>query len=156
MPADPCEGKNEGDSCDDYNECTSNTTCQAGVCTGTAVVDCGCFECSATTGCTTTPVSDGTSCDDNDMCTEVDTCQSGVCVGASPKECLPEQPCFNSTCVPATGQCQSAQIEGCTTPTTQPITSPFGSKAPSSKTSGSVALVTSLAVIFAVIATAIL
>ncbi len=149
MPADPCEGKNDGDSCIDFDPCTTATTCQSGVCTGGKPA-CGCLECDTSRGCLTTHLANGTTCDDDNLCTQIDACQSGVCIGSSPKVCLSEQQCFNSTCVPTTGQCQSLQIEGCTTPSTQPIDA--GSKPPSSATSGSAALVTSLAVILAFIA----
>lgn len=111
-PVDPCEDKNEGDTCDDFDACTIDTTCQSGVCKGKPL--CGCLECDQVTGCTTTQLSNGASCDDDNLCTEVDTCQSGVCVGSSPVICQSEQACFNSTCVPATGKCQSSVIDGCT------------------------------------------
>ncbi len=151
MPADPCEGKNEGDTCDDFNPCTTATTCQSGVCTGGKPA-CGCLECDATLGCLTTPVANGTTCDDDNLCTQVDTCQSGVCVGASPKVCLSEQQCFNSTCVPTTGKCELTAIEGCTSTPTE-----AGSR-PTSLSSNSWALTTSLVSILVVtlIATALM
>eukprot|EP00029_Vermamoeba_vermiformis_P004673 TRINITY_DN15249_c0_g1_i1.p1 TRINITY_DN15249_c0_g1~~TRINITY_DN15249_c0_g1_i1.p1 ORF type:complete len:144 (-),score=11.51 TRINITY_DN15249_c0_g1_i1:36-467(-) len=111
MPADPCAGKNEGDTCDDLSACTTDTTCQSGVCKGTSI-DCGCFECDFVSGCTTTPATNGTECNDNDMCTQVDTCQSGVCIGSSPVICSAEE-CFTSSCNSTTGQCQASPIVGC-------------------------------------------
>ncbi|MFQ5666661.1 MAG: TolB family protein [Candidatus Binatia bacterium] len=52
-----------GMACDDANPCTTNDTCQAGVCTGTP--------------------NSGLACDDGNPCTRNDTCQAGICTGGT-------------------------------------------------------------------------
>jgi len=53
---------NDGQPCDDDNDCTENDACQAGSCAGAVIAD-------------------GAACDDGSACTPIDSCQSGVCVG---------------------------------------------------------------------------
>jgi hypothetical protein len=63
----------EGQSCDDKDACTTSDTCQAGICTGTAV-------------------GDGTPCDDGDACTQLDRCEAGVCAGSTEPRTGCQQP----------------------------------------------------------------
>jgi len=56
---------NDGAPCDDFNVCTTDTTCAAGGCGGG------------------TPVNDGLACDDGNSCTERTICVAGACTGGS-------------------------------------------------------------------------
>jgi hypothetical protein len=57
-----CEHTPFTGSCDDFNVCTANDSCQTGTCTGTPAAG---------------------SCDDLNSCTTNDQCQDGVCAGTS-------------------------------------------------------------------------
>jgi alpha-tubulin suppressor-like RCC1 family protein len=88
-----------GSSCSDGLLCTSQDTCSAGQCKGTA-----------------------TACDDGDACTN-DACSSatGKCV-ATPKagsSCDDGKPCTKDSCDPATG-CKHQLIAGCDWPCQTP------------------------------------
>jgi cysteine-rich repeat protein len=74
-----------GRSCDDGNACTSQDTCSAGNCQGTAVTcddgnPCTADACDPAAGCTSA-FADGASCDDGDQCTDADACRQGACAG---------------------------------------------------------------------------
>ena len=88
----------DGTSCDTGNVCSSNDTCQGGVCTDGSGPDCGFFgdDCNtascdpsgAESNCDVlTPLADGTSCGDGSHCTDGDECISGVCEPGSGLDC---------------------------------------------------------------------
>jgi hypothetical protein len=84
---DTCPSGDDG-GCDDGDACTRDDRCQAGVCSGTAVVCTASDPCheagvcdSATGQCSNPEVPDGTACSDGDSCTQADACQAGSCTG---------------------------------------------------------------------------
>lgn len=77
---------NDGLQCDDFQYCTVDTTCSAGVCGGGSPRECapvnGCYNgmCDeAADTCVLMPGNDGLACDDNDACTSSTTCSAGIC-----------------------------------------------------------------------------
>ncbi|MEM6788289.1 MAG: hypothetical protein AAF928_12100 [Myxococcota bacterium] len=106
----------DGVSCDDGLFCTTNDTCQAGVCTGGPPNDCGMMapECEEVTcdetarTCGTAPLANGTSCTSPNLCEIGGTCQNGLCMGV-PNDCffspVPNE-CFNAVCNPQNGMCE--------------------------------------------------
>ena len=87
-----CEGvpdiAQNGQTCDDSDQCTQQDKCVAGVCKGTPKKcpdtgnPCTVMQCAKSTGeCVTQNVADSTTCDDGNQCTLNDNCQSGVCTG---------------------------------------------------------------------------
>jgi len=102
--------------CDDGEFCTTADTCQAGVCTGGPVNDCGmepdacqevvCEE--STDSCGTQPVPDGGACTPEDLCVVNGVCTGGQCLG-EPKDCLfapvPDE-CHVAVCNPTNGECE--------------------------------------------------
>lgn len=80
----------EGNPCDDENQCTTNDVCQSGSCVGTTVsngtaCDDGeqCTTESCQSGaCTAIPLT-GDPCDDGSACTQLDTCQAGTCTSGT-------------------------------------------------------------------------
>ena len=99
--------------CDDGNLCTSNDTCQAGVCMGESAV-CQAQDachvagvCNSSTGsCSNPNALDGTGCNDSIPCTENDKCTGGVCSGTQTL-CISSNPCQNATgvCNQTLGNC---------------------------------------------------
>lgn len=95
--------RNENQSCDDGDLCTTNDVCIAGTCTGDTV-DCSPFDdacntvaCDPSLGTCTlvTPVADDTPCDDLNACTEDTTCQAGTCAaGTLVCECATDLDCL--------------------------------------------------------------
>jgi hypothetical protein len=84
--------KGPGEPCDDHNACTVEETCDgAGWCAGD-------------------PLPEG-DCDlDADGCT-LDYCDAGECLAGGKVECNPPPvPCYDSTCNPQTGQCQTGPL----------------------------------------------
>ncbi|MBI5529649.1 MAG: hypothetical protein HY897_25255, partial [Deltaproteobacteria bacterium] len=93
--------------CGDGSLCTTVDKCQAGVCVGSAPVQCqaqdSCHEagvCDPQTGECSNPVKvEGSACDDGSVCTKDDRCDSqGVCVGTAyvcgpPNECQVSSQC---------------------------------------------------------------
>lgn len=82
---------NDGQACDDGQFCTTNDSCQAGVCSGGAALPCappgGCYvgtcdEIADT--CTAVPGNDGAACDDLSPCTDGTTCLAGLCTNGTP------------------------------------------------------------------------
>jgi subtilisin family serine protease len=116
-----CKGANNGASCDDGSKCTSNDTCQAGACSGPAVVcapvdqchDAGI--CNPASGVCSTPARmDGAACNDGSVCTQNETCQGGTCVGGSAVICTPSDSCHDvGVCNPSNGTCSNpAKMDG--------------------------------------------
>jgi len=107
----------DGNSCDDGMFCTTDDTCQAGVCTGGPANDCGMDspECQEITcdesakSCSTAPLDNGTVCVSDDLCQTGTTCSNGQCTGGTPKDCFfsptPSE-CFVSVCNPQNGMCE--------------------------------------------------
>lgn len=89
-----------GKVCNDYNECTINDVCTAGVCGGTSILN-------------------GFACSDNNTCTYNDKCTGGVCVGTP-------QPVGHSCA--STDQCREDGVCGtantCTIGQYKPVNSP--------------------------------
>ena len=111
----PCEGKTEGEACDDGDPCTLDDTCTAGACVGGSNDPCETDNpcepgtCVAGEGCQYAPVADGTSCTIN--CFGSATCVAGTCqVDPESAVVCPEpsadQPCVTDLqCDQATGEC---------------------------------------------------
>ncbi len=105
---------NEGNNCDDGDNCTMLDACTNGVCAG-AAVDCsglndGCNvgACNAGTGfCEAIPANEGGGCDDGDLCTTLDACTNGVCVGSAVDCSSLDDQCLVGACNPSTGVCES-------------------------------------------------
>ena len=88
----------DGTPCNDFDSCTQNDHCTAGVCTAGDPVVCPpsgpCREaphCDQYRGCVSTPQANGTTCDDGDACTTNDACTMGVCTGTPKDGCPAEQ-----------------------------------------------------------------
>ena len=89
----PASPHPDGIPCTDFDPCTVNERCQAGVCAGAP------FDCGPATDCRTEPVcvpfqgcraqiaANGTACDDGDRCTSDDACKLGVCLGTPVDAC---------------------------------------------------------------------
>jgi hypothetical protein len=104
--------------CDDAVGCTTDDTCNKGVCAG--VLDdlacddgntCTADSCSQTSGCAHEPLNDGP-CDD-DACTLQDVCADGICTYISSVVCTALDQCHAvGTCDPATGECSNPDLVG--------------------------------------------
>ncbi len=117
---------NNGSPCDDESLCTSNESCQNGVCAQGNPVVCQqqdqCHDagvCDPQTGVCSNPTkTDGAPCNDGNACTQSDTCQNGVCGGGFPVVCQPLDECHTAgICDPQTGMCSNPtkpQGTGCT------------------------------------------
>jgi hypothetical protein len=100
VPTDTCVPSGhlpDGSACNDFDPCTLDDACQAGVCTGPPL-DCGepttCRPnptCVPYTGCVGPPEPNGTPCDDGSHCTADDACRLGVCVGTPLDACPVDQ-----------------------------------------------------------------
>ncbi len=85
-----CDGKLEGDFCNDGNLCTFGERCVSGVCSQGTLRTCGdpdvcqvSVQCNPNNGfCESTNRPDGTACDDGNQCTGGDQCTSGSCEGS--------------------------------------------------------------------------
>lgn len=86
----------EGTPCDDGAACTVNDRCEAGVCVGSAAIDCSNLDdpcnigvCDISNGsCYKNPIPlNGLACDDGKFCTLNDTCNNGVCAGTVARDC---------------------------------------------------------------------
>ena len=89
------------DACDDGNPCTTENTCEEGVC-GKGIPTpcdddnpCTLNGCSPAVGCTFDPIGGG--CDDGDACTVQDMCESTFCVGV-PRDCDDGNNCTADSC----------------------------------------------------------
>jgi RHS repeat-associated protein len=109
-----CATSPNGTPCSDGNLCTTNDTCQAGVCAGGAPVSCpaatacSTFACVPATGvCQPTHRPLGTACNDSNACTTTDTCNGAGSCGGLAKSCDDSNACTVDSCVPATGVCQN-------------------------------------------------
>src|SRR6185369_1651424 len=85
---DPCQGQLDGTPCPDGDLCDGDETCQGGVCTPGALLDCDdhnpCTDdlCDGVQGCLHSNNSAG--CTDGNACSTNDVCNGGTCVGGPP------------------------------------------------------------------------
>ena len=102
--------------CNDGSLCTSDDTCQGGVCAGTVVVTCTASDqchdvgtCDPGSGVCSDPAkADGAACVDGNACTENDTCAAGVCTAGAVRTCTASDQCHVAgSCNPATGDCSN-------------------------------------------------
>ncbi len=100
------------------NVCTGKQTCQSGVCTASAALNCddgnACTtdSCHAAKGCQ--HVVNTLPCDaDSSACTVGDTCKSGVCKTGAATVCDDNQPCTADSCDTATGKCAHKPLPTC-------------------------------------------
>ena len=113
-------GQSYAQTCDDFNECTTNPMCQAdGSCQGTPANDgtpcadvSACMTNATCQGgiCTGTPLADGTACSFPELgaCFGPGQCRFGFCVPGAPKVCpTPTDPCQIAFCNPQSGDCQN-------------------------------------------------
>lgn len=88
----------DGTKCDDLNVCTTQDTCQGGLCIGNDI--CFCMD-----------KLDGTPCDDGYKCTQGDACKKGGCAG-QPIDCsAADSVCNLGACEPATGACVPVPVQ---------------------------------------------
>jgi hypothetical protein len=96
-----------GTSCEDGDLCTSDETCNAGVCVAGGPTDCSdgnvCTDddCDAELGCFHS--NNAIACDDGSACTTSDVCEEGSCSGGLPLICNDGDACTADACVPASG-----------------------------------------------------
>jgi hypothetical protein len=107
----------DGSACDDGLFCTTDDSCQAGMCTGGPPNDCGMDapQCQAivcdedSDGCTTEPADAGAVCVHTDLCLLGTTCQNGQCAGGMLNDCffapVPDE-CHVAVCNPINGMCE--------------------------------------------------
>lgn len=112
-----CAGKANGTSCTDSSVCTVTDTCQSGVCTAGAALNCNdantCTTdgCNAVSGCTHT--NNTLSCNaDNNACT-ADLCAAGVCKAGAALVCNDNNACTTDACNTGTGACVYTAIANC-------------------------------------------
>ena len=98
-------------ACDDLNECTLQTKCDAkGACGGgrprpcSKAGECEIGGCDAQLGCTVVDAPDGATCTDHDACTANDQCSVGLCDGPTETNCNDGNDCTADTC-DKTGGC---------------------------------------------------
>ncbi len=105
-----CAAKPAADNsnCNDGNACTTASSCQKGVCTGSAPANCDdanpctADACDPVLGCQSTPGSG--SCDDGSACTTADSCSGGSCLGTK-VNCDDAVACTIDSCDSKTGSC---------------------------------------------------
>ena len=104
------KAQNEGGACDaDGSICTSGDTCQTGVCTAGAALNCNdgliCTTdtCDKTGGCVNTP--NTLPCNDGNGCTVGDSCGAGKCNAGALTICDDKNPCTTDSCSAGTGEC---------------------------------------------------
>jgi hypothetical protein len=107
QPDTGCQHEFNSAPCNDGNTCTANDTCATGTCQGGKVLscddsnDCTTDSCNQLVGCVYTQ--NAGACDDLDPCTEEDACTGGVCVGPLAKDCNDSNPCTDDICIPMAG-----------------------------------------------------
>ena len=108
-----------GIGCDDGDACTTNDTCQGGLCrAGPAIecpwdTECAAFRCERTTGCVLdTTYQEGKACSDDDRCTLGEKCDGGgVCAPLEPAPCDDNNPCTTDSC-DANWGCEYSWVQG--------------------------------------------
>ncbi len=108
----------EGYACADGSKCTIGDTCQAGVCTAGAELNCKddnpCTDdsCDVAVGCVYTP--NGAPCQDGNACTVGDTCADSLCQpGTGVLSCDDGNVCTDDSCDPAVGCVHAANAAPC-------------------------------------------
>jgi len=107
--AGPCDGKQDGATCDDSNACTKGDVCKGGFCKGVPD-DCddGKFctkdKCDPQKGCSHPTLPNKTKCDDDNSCTSNDECEGADCFGDM-KDCEDNNPCTADGCEVKDGKC---------------------------------------------------
>ena len=123
---DPIDGKclslSQTGACDDGLNCTLDTLCIDGECTG-GTLECDdenpCIEdlCTETVEgfeCDYTAKADDTPCEDGNKCTSQEKCIGGNCTPHNEVQCpQPSSLCETTFCNPDTAQCETAQIPDC-------------------------------------------
>lgn len=106
-PATGCHHEFNTAPCSDGDICTTKDACQQGECVGGKSMscddgnECTSDSCNALVGCVYT--ANAGPCDDLDPCTEEDSCSGGVCVGTVPKDCDDGNVCTDDLCTPMAG-----------------------------------------------------
>jgi hypothetical protein len=106
----------EGDPCDDGNDCTLEDVCTSGLCTGApkCLAPDDCHDdgtCNPFTAvCTNPEKADGTACDDADSCTFEDACTDGTCAGEMSEICAPPCPATPVSSGCALGESQAGKL----------------------------------------------
>jgi len=108
-----------GKVCDDKNACTSNESCQNGVCGGGTSLTCPAVACQvagacapATGQCSYTAAPNGTSCTDTDFCTTNESCVGGKCTAGGAVSCNDRLPCQSGQCSSAQRACVYTNVDG--------------------------------------------
>ena len=100
----------DGTSCDDSTICNGHESCQAGVCTNGASLDCDDINpctvdtCDPVSGCQNEPLPNGTTCNDGLYCNGSDTCSEGSCSAHAGISCPAGTACDETldTCIEPT------------------------------------------------------
>ncbi|HUU03248.1 MAG TPA: S8 family serine peptidase [Myxococcota bacterium] len=110
-----CTHSNNNAACDDGDLCTTDDSCSAGSCSGTAI-DCddsnACTDdsCDIANGCINTP--NNAACDDADACTTNDHCSTGSCTGSA-IDCNDTNLCTDDSCDSASGCINTPNAAAC-------------------------------------------
>ena len=131
----------DGTGCDDGNSCTQADVCNAGLCSGAALVaGSSCDDgnacttsdaCTDTGSCVGSPMLPGTPCDDSNQCTADDACvaltSGGVACQGVARDCGDGNACTEDSCDPATGACANRPVtcddgNACTVDSCDPAT----------------------------------
>jgi hypothetical protein len=114
-PTVGCVHKKNLATCDDGDPCTSNDSCEGGICLG-LVPTCEdlnpCTEdhCDGVTGECSNAANDELPCEDQSECTIGDACVAGECVPGSQDGCDDGNPCVSNTC--SEGNCVNLLLHG--------------------------------------------
>ena len=105
-PAIGCSNPFNTSPCTDGDQCTTNDTCDGGVCTATFVQcddsnPCTDDVCDPKGGCLSTP--NALPCTDNNPCTDGDGCAGGGCIPGPTLVCNDNNACTQDACDPSSG-----------------------------------------------------
>ena len=104
----------DGTDCNDYNACSTASSCEEGHCVNPVIMECGELDGACETGicdpglgeCTTSNRPDDEVCDDGSPCTLADACSAGACIGASMDCSDLDGICSAGTCNEESGACE--------------------------------------------------